>query len=579
MGSIEASIERLSEEYAAQLGLDVSHCKCVLTELQDNALRKLAARREFSETGLATFKVRRIDNRKGTTSILDVKCDLNELGSKLQEQIAAKLQLGDPNQVKCISAGRIISPNVTLAAQQLKNNQQLIVIVGGGDNPNGALHERITKIMADVEAVADSQNQLMEMEDQDGNPVFLPPTENRALLIATACSEKARAAMQREDYEEALLLLLESDERFNTCNSKFLESVDNYALLNLDIVWCYLCLKNVSQLPDADRRLNICERSFRRSYGENFSRLYALKGRCCPERALIMRLQLLQGVVLYHQNERDAAYERFEAAAQVLSELKVNDEHLLLLVEMGFEVSEARLALRSSTGNVERAVQFIQQRKQQMKDARKQSKAERDLHRRYANNAIKDSDWVNPRSVCTLVEMGFERGLATSALRRAKNDVPRALELLQMNSVELRNDLPDAPSADPLQLATLLQLGFPEAVARAALESTHNSLEQATDFLLKSLQSEEELMETVERIIQLASGGEAAASTSQGTALAGGMSPLMDLVLQKAKSELTAYQAYKRLHADLTHNEHEYLDLPLVREEQLLLEYRKLLEQ
>lgn len=265
------------------------------------------------------------------------------------------------------------------------------------------------------------------MEDQDGNPVFLPPNENRALLTGMGYCEKARVAMHREDYEEALLLLLEADEQFNACDSKFLETVDNYALLNLDIVWCYLCLKNVSQLPDADRRLSICERSFQRSYGENYSRLYALKGRGCPERALIMRLHLLQGVVLYHQNQRDAAYERFEAAAAVLSELKVNDEQLLLLVEMGFEVSEARLALRSSSGNVERAVQYIQQRKQQLSDARKQSKGERAMHRRYAKQATKDSDWVNPRSVCTLTEMGFDRRLAAAALRRTQNDVPRAV--------------------------------------------------------------------------------------------------------------------------------------------------------
>lgn len=233
--------------------------------------------------------------------------------------------------------------------------------------------------------------------------------------------------MQREDYEEALLLLLEADEQFSTCDSKLLESVDNYALLNLDIVWCYMCLKNVAQLPDADRRLSICERSFKRSYGENYSRLYALKGRGCPERALIMRLQLLQGVVLYHQNQRDAAYERLEAAGIVLSELKVNDEQLLLLVEMGFEVSEARLALRSCSGDVERAVQYIQQRKQQLLDARKQSKEERAMHRRYAKQATQEIDWVNPRSVCTLTEMGFERRLAAAALRRTKNDVARAV--------------------------------------------------------------------------------------------------------------------------------------------------------
>ncbi|KAH8416841.1 hypothetical protein KR222_007420 [Zaprionus bogoriensis] len=583
LGSIEVALELLADEYSAQLGIESSHCKCVLTELQDNALRKLAARREFNETGLATFKVRRIDNRQGTTNILDIKCDLNELGATLQQAIAVKLQLSDPNQVKCISAGRIISPSVTLAAQQLKNNQQLIVIVGQGDNQNGALHERISKIKDDVERVASSQSQLMEMEDQDGNPVFLPPNENRALLVGMGYCEKARAAMHREDYEEALLLLLEADEQFGACNSKFLESVDNYALLNLDIVWCYLCLKNVSQLPDADRRLGICERSFRRSYGENYSRLYALKGRGCPERALIMRLQLLQGVVLFHQNRRDAAYERFEAAAAVLSELKVNDEQLLLLVEMGFDVSEARLALRSSAGDVERAVQFIQQRKKQLSDARSGSKAERAMHRRYAKQAISDGDWVNPRSVCTLTEMGFERRLAAEALKRTRNDVPQALELLQSSAAELRATLPETQSADDVQLAALLQLGFPESVARTALESTRNNLDQATDFLLKAMQSEEELLQTVERVTKLArsssAGDDAAASTSQGAKSAAGTGALIDAVLQKAQAEVEAYQAYKRLHADLTHSDQDYLDLPLHQEEQLLAEYRHLLEQ
>lgn len=127
----------------------------------------MAARREFNETGLATFKVRRIDNRNGTINILDIKCDLNELGSTLQQAIATKLQVSDPNHVKCICAGRIIAPNATLAAQQLKNNQQLIVIIGGqGDNRTGALHERINKIKADVEKVASSKNQLMEVSDE-----------------------------------------------------------------------------------------------------------------------------------------------------------------------------------------------------------------------------------------------------------------------------------------------------------------------------------------------------------------------------------------------------------------------------
>lgn len=83
----------------------------------------------------------------------------------------------------------------------------------------------------------------MQMEDQDGNAVFLPPSENRALIMAMSFYEKARAAMKRKDYAECLILLLEADELFSICNSKFLDKIDNYALVNLDIVWCYMCLK------------------------------------------------------------------------------------------------------------------------------------------------------------------------------------------------------------------------------------------------------------------------------------------------------------------------------------------------
>ena len=55
--------------------------------------------------------------------------------------------------------------------------------------------------------------------------------------------EKGKAAMKADSCEEALLLLLEADHDFRNCNSQLLNVVDNYALLNLDIVWCYLRLK------------------------------------------------------------------------------------------------------------------------------------------------------------------------------------------------------------------------------------------------------------------------------------------------------------------------------------------------
>ena len=37
------------------------------------------------------------------------------------------------------------------------------------------------------------------------------------------------------------------------CNAQILGGVDNYALVCLDIVWCYLCLKQITDLPDAGK--------------------------------------------------------------------------------------------------------------------------------------------------------------------------------------------------------------------------------------------------------------------------------------------------------------------------------------
>lgn len=41
----------------------------------------------------------------------------------------------------------------------------------------------------------------------------------------------------------------------NCSDKSLLERVDNYALLNLDIIWCYLCLENLHELKNAGELL------------------------------------------------------------------------------------------------------------------------------------------------------------------------------------------------------------------------------------------------------------------------------------------------------------------------------------
>jgi len=451
-------------------------------------------------------------------------------------------------------------------------------------NEGQNLHERIQRIRADVEIIADADHRFMEMEDQDGRPIFLPPDENRSLLMAMSMYEASRAAIRREHFDEALLLLLEADELFSCCNSNILEAVDNYALINLDIVWCYLCLKSITQLPDAQRRLEICERSFFKSYGEQFSRLYSMKGTSCPERALIMRLHLLQGVLFFHQNRRDEAYEKLDEAAKDLDELRVNEYQLTTLMEMGFGESDARLALRSCAGNVDRAIQFIQERMEKITEERKNSaQAKRvNLEMREANSG---GEWVDPRSVCRLMEMGYERRLVVEALKRTENNLDRSLDLLQRRSDDLRANLPATPPVDESLLSTLQQLGFPAASAQAALETTVNDFRKSIEFLLKSFVREEELLGVIEAMTKLLEdlgpSGSNRGNNHNTTPLVNLSTSKINLiksVLTQAKSEIESYNAFKRVNDEFSEINSHYLDIKLVQEEQVLIEYRSLLE-
>lgn len=65
---------------------------------------------------------------------------------------------------------------------------------------------------------------------------------------------------------------------FRKCSADLLNRVDNYGLLNLDIVWTYLHLKSLQYISDAEARLKICEDSFYRCYGANLERLADIKG-------------------------------------------------------------------------------------------------------------------------------------------------------------------------------------------------------------------------------------------------------------------------------------------------------------
>lgn len=91
----------------------------------------------------------------------------------------------------------------------------------------------------------------------------------------------------------------------------------------------------------------------------------------------------------------------------------------------GFTKIEARIGLRACANNISEAISFVHDRRQQLEKARKLGKAQRK-----AKNSLvktKNSTWVNPRTLHTLSEMGFDKDLCALALQKTDNDVNQAV--------------------------------------------------------------------------------------------------------------------------------------------------------
>lgn len=342
-------------------------------------------------------------------------------------------------RLKLICQGKVLTDDKSLEEQNVKNGIQMMAVVLYGDQGTSMQHAEsqqklVENTRDDVDILTNkNDNNYLQVEDQAGNTLNLPASEQKALIKAMAFHEKGKTALKQDDYSLALVMFLEADNEFSQCNSQILQSVDNYALLNLDIAWCYLCLRSVSQIPEAEERLQKCENNFHKSYGPNLERLIALKGSTGNEACLFMRLHLLQGVILFHKNRREEARAMLDRAERELLALKVCDTSLCTLIELGYSPAEARLGLRATHGDVNGAANYItrnrEERAQKRRDAHEREKLKRE--RKKLGRCADGKQYVEPTLLKMLVNMGFQEHLAKTALAQANNIVSDSIQLIQ----------------------------------------------------------------------------------------------------------------------------------------------------
>lgn len=332
----------------------------------------------------------------------------------------------------------------------------------------------------------------IELENQHGEKMSsVSETDQRAVMMGLMLHAKGRHLIEKSQYKEALEILSMGEEAFTLCNQKVLEMVDNVPLLQIDTVWCYFMLRDISCLSMGGRRLKEARKGLERCYGANMERARVLQGGFCPELAIFTRLELLEGIVAYHTESFKESHRALKAAQEKYNKLQVPDEALAQLVSMGYTEQQSKRALRMSGQNVQRAVEFAIEEKERInKRIQEDRLRNEEIREQKSYGKTPMGKAVDMTILSRLASLGFEKALASEALRKNENDIQKSLD-----------DLTDPASNSVLQhavdsrkrkrrksykeedIAEIVSMGFERSRVVEAL-SNSGTKERAIEFLL-----------------------------------------------------------------------------------------------
>uniref|UniRef100_A0A7N0UID3 NEDD8 ultimate buster 1 n=1 Tax=Kalanchoe fedtschenkoi TaxID=63787 RepID=A0A7N0UID3_KALFE len=441
-----------------------------------------------------------------------VEVDLDEWTvERLREEVARRSNMA-PEAIKLICSGKVLKDDDRgrkLAELGVKDNAKVLASRNAVEEGNSLRHElmaederntRLARVRAAATALSKRHTEgslpiedfNLELEDQSGKKVNLgSETDQQAVMMGLMLHTNGKHLIKMQNYKDALEVLAMGEEAFSLCNPKVIEMIDNVPILQIDMVWCYFMLRDISWLSDAGKRLVRARQGIERAHGKDSFRVRLLQGGRYPELALHLRLELLEGVVAYHSGEFEKSKNLLTSAQAKYSQLQVSDEALSVLLSMGYKERQSKRALRMTNQNIEMAIDFLVEERSKREQKRMDDlERQREILEQKQYGVTANRKAVDLEKLKELVSIGFEKALAAEALRRNENNSHMALDDLtnpEMNAT-IQHDIETKKRKKRRQeldaaVEELVSMGFERSRVVAAVEAC-GTTEQALTHLL-----------------------------------------------------------------------------------------------
>lgn len=449
--------------------------------------------------------INKISNSEGI-----VKCSSLILGRELIAIVAKQCNTNSA-EMRCLLQGKYLKEELSLKDQKLGNNSRLLIMKGASQEKKVEMQHKAEKeestqrIIKAAEKVAsrtdgDDGHTYFEVENQFGAQMNLDPEDRKNIIKGMTLHEKGKKKVEKDDIDTGIKFFLEADSAFQAIKDPTLiNSIDNYALLCLDINWAYLRKNNSKEIVQNSWRLDKAHTILKKAYGENNERLVQLKGGCCPELVNYVRLFLLQAITAYNNGDLNKAKYFVGISEEKLQQMTISEEDVLDLMQMGFTMQEARIGLRAVNKNKNDATVWILSRREKIEQKKKEEREKRRRERRQKKfGKTAKGNYIDIQLLDGLMTLGFSEEIVAEALKQSENQQEQALNLL-MNSPNLllmalaKEPSTQQPAFIPSEqdILNIVSIGFSPEQAYGTLKLTRGNIQDAVDLLLNEKGVEE----------------------------------------------------------------------------------------